>query len=207
MRPTVTYLARSVALVIGVSLILAAPVAAREPVDPNTLNPPPPASFNPTCERIGSGTVCDLAFSDPPLVGEPSGIICDGTELVVSQTRAVVGKRFYDEDGNLTRRHFREDFAGTLTNPSNGITLDWVAHNTIIHDLAVPGEIASGTTTVSGQQMRVFGDAGTVLVDVGHLVVDEATGELLHSSGKHAFDDYFVNGNLDALAPICGAVA
>jgi hypothetical protein len=150
--------------------------------------------------------LCDLAFSDPPLVAEPSGIICDGTDLLVSQTRDVVGKRFYDADGNLTRRHFREVFTGTLTNPSSGITLDWVAHNSLIHDLAVPGEIASGETTVTGQQMRVFGANGTVLVDVGHLVIDEATGELLKSNGKHAFDDYFINGNTEALAPICDAI-
>jgi hypothetical protein len=143
MRPALTHIARSVVLVIGVTLILAAPVAAREPVDPNTLNPPPPASFNATCDRTGSQILCDLAFSDPPLVAEPS---------------------------------------------------------------AISGEIASGHTTISGQQIRVFGSSGTVLVDVGHLVVNEATGELLKSSGKHAFDDYFINGNTEALAPICDAI-
>ena len=95
----------------------------------------------------------------------------------------------------------------TITNPSSGITLDWVAHNTIIHDLAVPGDIASGHTTITGQQMRIFGANGTVLGDVGHLVVDEATGELLKSSGKHAFDDYFINGNTAALAPLCDAIS
>ena len=55
--------------------------------------------------------------------------------------------------------------------------------------------------------MRIFGINGTVLVDVGHLVVDEATGELLKSSGKHAFDDYFINGNTAALAPLCDAIS
>jgi hypothetical protein len=207
MRPSLTHVGRSVALVIGLGLLLAAPVAARESVDPNTLNPPPPASFNATCERTGHRIVCNLAFSDPPLVMEPSGVVCDGTELLVSQTRDVVGKRFYDADGNLTRRHFREVFDGTITNPSSGITLAWVAHNTIIHDLAVPGEIASGHTSITGQQMRIYGTNGTVLVDVGHLVVDEATGELLKSSGKHAFDDYFINGNTAALAPLCDAIS
>ena len=201
------HLARSVALAIGVGLVLAAPVAAGEPVDPNTLNPPPAASFNATCERTGHRIVCEIAFSDPPLVSEPSGIICGGGDLLFSQTRDVVGKRFYDADGNLTRRHFREAFAGTVTNPSSGITLDWVAHNTIIHDLAVPGEIASGHTSITGQQIRIFGTNGTVLVDVGHLVIDESTGELLHSSGKHAFDDYFINGNTAALAPLCDAIS
>ena len=207
MRPSLMHVARSVALVIGLGIVLAAPVAARESVDPNTLNPPPPASFNATCERTGSMTLCNLAFSDPPVVMEPSGVVCGGTELLVSQTRDVVGKRFYDGDGNLTRRHFREIFDGTITNPSSGITLDWVAHNTIIHDLAVPGDIASGHTTITGQQMRIFGTNGTVLGDVGHLVVDEATGELLKSSGKHAFDDYFINGNTAALAPLCDAIS
>jgi hypothetical protein len=206
MRPARTHIVRSVVLVMGVSLILVAPVAAREPVDPNSLNPAPPATFNATCERTGSQIICELLFSDPPVMAEPSGIVCGGTELLVSQTRDVVGRRFYDADGNLTRRHFREAFAGTLTNPSSGITLDWIAHNSIMHDLAVPGEIASGHTAISGQQMRVFGSNGTVLVDVGHLVVDEATGELLKSSGKHAFDDYFINGNAQALAPICDAI-
>jgi hypothetical protein len=194
-------------LAIGIGLAIAAPVAAREPVDPNTLNPPPPASFNATCERTGHGILCELAFSDPPLVAEPSGVICSGTELLVSQTRDVVGKRFYDADGNLTRRHFREDFAGTITSPSSGITLDWVAHNTIIHNLAVPGDIGSGHTTVTGQQNRIFSAHGTVLLDVGHLVVDEATGELLRSNGKHAFDDYFINGNTEALTPLCDAIS
>jgi hypothetical protein len=207
MRPSLTHVARSVVLIIGLGMVLSAPVTARESVDPNTLNPPPPASFNATCERTGNKILCNLAFSDPPLVMEPSGVVCAGTELLVSQDRDVVGKRFYDADGNLTRRHFRESFDGTITNPSSGITLDWVAHNTIIHDLAVPGEIASGQTTVTGQQIRIFGANGTVLVDVGHLVIDEATGELLRSSGKHAFDDYFINGNTEALAPLCDAIS
>ena len=207
MHPAFKLIARSAALVIGLSLAVAGPAAAKEPVDPNTLNPAPPDFFNATCERTGSHILCNLAFSDPPVVAEPSGIVCGTTELIVSQTRDVVGKRFYDSDGDLVRRHFREEFAGTLTNTKSGVTVDWVAHNTIIHDLAVPGDIASGTTTISGQQMRIFGPHGTVLIDVGHLVIDEATGELLKSSGKHHLDDYFLNGNTAAIASLCAALA
>jgi len=91
--------------------------SARESVDPSTLNPPPPDLFNAVCLTQGSQIVCDLAFSDPPVSDEPSGIVCDGTELLVSQTRDVVGKRFYDASGDLLRRHFREDFTGSFTNP------------------------------------------------------------------------------------------
>ena len=188
-------------------IMWAAPVVAREPVDPGSLNPPPPASFGATCQRLGHQIVCDLAFSDPPFADEPSGIICGSTELLISQTRDVVGKRFYDANGDLLQRHFREAFSGTLTNPTTGKSADWVAHNTVIHNLATPGDIASGTTTVTGQQIRVFVAGGaTVLLDAGRVVIDEATGEILSSAGPHHFDDYFVRGDADALRGICEAL-
>ena len=181
--------------------------AAREPVDPSTLNPPPPAFFNAVCRTQGAQIVCDLAFSDPPFSNEPSGIICDGTELLVSQTRDVVGKRFYDADGDLLRRHFREDFTGSLMNPLTGHSARWVAHNSLVHDLGVPGDIASGTTRISGQQIRVFSSRGSVLLDTGRVVVDESTGEILSYAGPKHFDDYFVRGDLNALDAVCAAVA
>ena len=189
-------------------IIWATPVAAREPVDPGSLNPAPPASFGATCERLGNQIVCKLAFSDPPFADEPSGIVCGSTELLVSQTRDVVGKRFYDANGDLLQRHFREDLRGTLTNPATGKSVDWVARNTLIHNLATPGDIASGTTKVTGQQARVFvAGGGTILLDAGRIVVDEATGEILGSSGPHHFDDYFVRGDADALRAVCDAIA
>ena len=93
-----------------------------------------------------------------------------------------------------------------MTNPSTGKSADWVAHNTVIHNLATPGDIASGTTTITGQQIRVFVAGGTVLLDAGRIVIDEATGEILSSSGPHHFDDYFVRGDADALQGICDAL-
>ena len=120
MRAALVRIVRPVLVVLAATLVLAAPVAAREPVDPNTLNPPPPPEFNPSCQRLGGGIVCDLAFSDPPLFDEPSAIICDGTELLFSQTRSVVGKRIYDADGNLLRRHFREELDGHLHESVDG---------------------------------------------------------------------------------------
>jgi len=38
---------------------------AGQPVDPSTLNPPPPPQFNPVCESVGNGTMCTVQFSDP----------------------------------------------------------------------------------------------------------------------------------------------
>jgi hypothetical protein len=199
---------RAIAVASIALLALTTGVAAREPVDPASLNPAPPPEFNATCERLGNQIRCDLAFSDPPFFDEPSAIFCDGVELLVSQTRDVVGKRYYDADGDLLRRHFRERFTGDFSNPVTGRSVDWVAHNTIVHDLAVPGEIASGTTRITGQQIRIFADdGGTVLLDAGRILIDESTGEILSSSGPKHFDEYFAFGDEHALDALCAAVA
>ena len=193
--------------VIVALLALAGPVTAKSSVDPNTLNPPPPDFFNATCERTGNHILCNLAFSDPDIVDEPSGIVCGSTELLFSQQRSVVGKRFYDAAGNLTQRHFRESFDGTFTNPDTGKVATWTQHDTIKHDLSVPGDVTSGTTHISGLLTRVTGpNGGTILTDAGMFLVVEATGETLHASAHHPFDDYFANGNAAALAPLCDAL-
>src|SRR5689334_9300079 len=93
------------------ALAIATPVAARTPVDPTTLNPAPPDFFNAVCEGTGSQIICTLHFDTvDDVFDEPSGIVCGTTELLFSQQRAVVGKRYYDADGNLLVRHFRETF-------------------------------------------------------------------------------------------------
>ena len=207
MPASLVRIARSVVVATAATLMLVAPVAAKEPVDPNTLNPPPPAEFNPVCERLGGGIVCDLAFSDPPVIDEPSGLMCDGTEIIFSQYRSVVAKRVYDADGNLLKRQFREDFTGTYTNPSTGQIVNWVSHSTNIHVLAIPGDLASGVTSGAGLSIRMTdSDGRTVLVDAGRLVFDAATGDIIRSAGPHHFDDYFAEGDLNALQPLCDAL-
>ena len=58
-------------LVLGVLICLFVPqfLFAGQPVDPSTLNPPPPPQFNPVCERDGNQTICTVQFSDPPFAG------------------------------------------------------------------------------------------------------------------------------------------
>jgi hypothetical protein len=201
---------------IGVALVaalyaivsMAGPVGAKESIDPATLTPPPPDFFNAVCERTGSQILCTLGFSDPSFVNEPSGVICGTTELLLSQDRSVVGKRFYSADGLLLRRHFHEDFTGSFTNPVTGKVATFVAHNALSHTLATPGDVTTGVTKITGQQVRMVGPAGgVILTDAGRLVIDESNGEIVASSGPKHFDDYFVNGNTAALAPLCAALS
>jgi hypothetical protein len=196
------------ALLLLLGLTSGVPAAsASTPVDPQTLTPPPPPEFNPVCRAVGGGTICDLAFTEEPIVGEPSGIVCGGTELLVSQTRSVVGKRYYDRAGLLVRRHFHEDITGSFFNPDTGRTAQFVLGATNLHDLVVPGDVASGATQ-SSVNMRIYlPEGGTVLHDVGHTVFDEATGTILAQHGQHPFDDYFVRGDTAAFDALCEALA
>jgi hypothetical protein len=201
---------RIIRLVVVSVILLAIPsiVAARTPVDPATLTPPPPPEFNPVCAQVGNGIICELAFTDPPIVDEPSGVVCGTTELLFSQTRSVVGKRFYDADGFLLRRQFHEDITGTWTNPDTGATANYAGGFMVLHDLAVPGDVTSGVTRSSGSVRIYVAGGGTILhQDAGHFVFDEATGTVLAQSGQHPFEDYFAHGDLSALDALCDALA
>jgi hypothetical protein len=200
-------LARAGAIAGVVGVMLAGPVAAANPVDPNILNPPPPDFFNAECHAAAGGTLCSLHFSDDPIVDEPSGIVCGRTELLFSQERSVVGKRTYDADGNLVQRHFREMFTGTFTNPDTHVVVPWIQHDTIVHNLGIPGEMESGTIKTTGLLTRVsLPGGGTILVDAGTTLEDFATGDLIHEGGKHSIRDYFVNGDGGAIQPLCDAL-
>ena len=208
MPASLVRIARTIVVVAAATLLLVAPVAAGETVDPDTLNPPPPAEFNPVCERVGGGIVCDLEFSDPPRIDESADLFCDGDEILYSQFRSVVGTRIYDADGDLLKRQFRETFTGTYSNPATGSVVDWVSHSTNIQVLAIPGDLESGVTRGAGLSIRMTdADGRTVLLDAGRLVFDAATGDILASHGPHHFDDHFINGDPDALAPLCDALA
>ena len=186
---------------------VATPASAREPVDPLTLNPPPPDFFNARCDQLGRDIVCTLAFADDPIVDEPLGLVCDGNEILFSQNRSVIGKRFYSAAGDLLQRHFREELSGTFTNPSTGTVLRWTQHDTVIHNLTVPGDVLSGAIHITGAAIRVFAaDGGTVLSDAGRVVIDAASDSIIDSKGPHRFDDYFARGNPDALAAVCAAL-
>jgi hypothetical protein len=181
---------------------------AGQPVDPATLNPPPPPQFNPVCEKDGNQTICTVQFSDPPFAGG-SGVIC-GTapntyEVFQFQNRTVQGIRYYDQNGNLTRRHFHEVDTGTLSNPLTHTAVSFSGRGTTLHDLSIPGDITSGTQTFTGTFRVYRPQGGTVIFEAGR-TVDAGTGDFIRESGPHPFQDYFVFGDTAAVQPVCDAL-
>jgi hypothetical protein len=198
---------RACALSIALLALVVPSAVATTSVDPSTLNPPPPDYFNAQCSRTGEHILCTLAFSDPDVVDEPSGLPCDGTELHMSVHRSVTGKRTYSAAGDLLQRHFIETLSGTFTNPESGKIAFWDEHDTILHNLAVPGDLGTGTTHVAGNFTRVWlSDGGTILNDAGMFLADEGAGELIHMSAHHPFEEYFSGADPSALDPICEAL-
>jgi hypothetical protein len=185
-------------------------VFAGPSVDPATLNPPLPPERNPTCKAVGSGFTCDVDYADPAVVAEPTGILCSSGagqfEILNSYTRYVQGKRYYDANRNLTRRHFRDQYVGTFVNSVTGATLTFGQQDRFLHDLAVPGDIGTGTEEIASSTRLSLPGGGTVLIDAGRTVLDESTGKILFEAGQHPFDAYFVYGQTSALQPICDAL-
>ena len=185
------------------------PVFAKEPVDPSTLNPPPPPEFNPVCERVGNLIICEVKFSD--LFAGGTGVICGSGaqtfEPFQFQNRSVTGKRYYDQNGNLLRRHFREVIEGTLTNPITHKSVAYSGSDTHLHDLAVPGDNLTGTETITGSVRIFLGPGkGTLAIDSGRLVIDVAGDRFIAESGQHPFLDYFEHGDTSAVQPLCDAL-
>ena len=197
-------------LLIGAVTILtcASQAFAGEPVHPSTLNPPPPPDFNPVCQKDGQQTICTVQFSDPPFAGSTDVVCGAGTntfEPFDYHTRSVRGKRYYDQNGNLVRRHFQEYFDGTVVNLLNHKAVAYSGSDTHKHDLAVPGQIDTGTEAVTGSVRLFLGEGnGTMAVDTGR-TVDSSQG-ILAESGQHPFLDYFVFGDTAAVQPLCDAL-
>jgi hypothetical protein len=182
---------------------------AGHPVDPATLTPPP---LGATCWSVGEGTngaLCKVIFNvlDPE---GPSGIVCgsgaQSVELLSTDSGVRVGTRFYNQDGNLTRRLVRQDVTGTFTNPLTGASASFVTRVNWINVLAVPGDFSSATTANDGSTRVYLPHGGTILVDAGR-EVDAPDGTPLSDAGQHPFTAYYVFGDSSAMEPLCAALA
>ena len=187
------------------ALVIAVPVSARQPVT-QPLNPEPPDSY--TCSATGGGTICRAETSDPYEL-EPTGIWCGSGagafEVLDSGGHVVRATRWYDTNGNLTRRERVGSFPGAFfSNPLNGVEIAYQQRNTDWDVLSVPGDFSSSTWSGHGVLSMTVPARGTVILETGVVVIGPS-GEVEHSGGQSTFGAYF-SGDSSVVADLCAAL-
>jgi hypothetical protein len=190
---------------LGVLTPIPASLAAQQATQ--TLNPPPP-SFE-TCKAVGGGTICQGARTESygPV---DTGIVCgSGTSAFDIFDQATFNQRairYYDQNGNLTRRVIHEDYTSAeFSNPLTGAAVPYTQHNTTTDVLAVPGDLSSATETTTGENNYTVPHLGAVFLNAGKVVFG-ADGSLEFRAGPQNFLDYFVNGDSSVISGLCAAL-
>jgi hypothetical protein len=198
------------AVTMAIGALALAPGALAAPPAPEDLNPPPPDFL--TCKALGARTICTGVLVEikdaepqPELVcgsGPDAFIIHDNARLDARVTR------WYDADGNLTKRVIHERWSSSFwSNPLSGKIVPYHQRDTITTKLAVPGDFDSATETTVGSNMIT--DPVThrkVLYNAGRTVF-AADGSLESSTGQQPFVDAFVNGDMSVFDHVCAALA
>ncbi len=195
-------------LVVLLLALVASAFVAVHPAKAQSLNPPPP-SFE-TCRAGENVTICQGSriVSYGP---DDTGIVCgsgpSAFDIFDSGTFKQVATRYYDQNGNLTRRIIHEDYTiGQFSNPQPGTTVPYTQHNTLSDVLAVPGDFNTATETSTGENIFKPAQGAPVFLNAGR-VVTAPDGTVEFRSGPQGFLDYFVNGDTSALAALCAALA
>jgi hypothetical protein len=182
--------------------VLAGPAVAE------TLTPPPPSFLS--CNAVGGGTICrgSQIVSYGP---EATGIVCasGASAFEIFDTGAFEQRviRFYDSDGNLTRRVIHNtEIGGEWSNPVTGATVSYTQNYVTTDVLAVPGDLASATSTTRGEVIIRAGTGAPVLIAVGRQVFS-SEGDLISSAGRNAFVAAAFEGDTSAFDAVCGALA
>jgi len=181
---------------------------AGQPVT-QTLNPPP-APFL-TCMAVGSGTICQgtRTISYGP---EDTGIFCgsgaNAYDIFDAGTFTQRVTRYYDTEGNLTRRERHEHYTlGQWSNPLSGATVSYTANGVITDDLAVPGDPTSATETITGEMVIRSATGAPVFIATGRQVFNFDESELISSAGRNGFIAGFFEGDPTAFDEVCAALA
>jgi hypothetical protein len=198
----------AVASVAG-ALVIASGASAAPPTA-QALNPPPPDGY--TCHAVGGGTICTGSFPED-IVSEPQfELVCgSGPDAFIIHDNGHLDRaatRWYDRDGNLTRRVFHDQWTQTYwSNPLSGRTVPYHQNDTITDELIVPGDFSSARETTVGNNIMV--DPVThkkVLQATGRTVIG-ADGNVEFRSGKQPFLDAFIDGDMSVLDDVCAALA
>ena len=174
------------------------------------LNPPPPSFL--TCKALGAGTICS-GIARESKVSEPQDeLVCGaGADAFTIHDTGEVRQRvtrWYDADGNLTRRVIHERWSPAWwSNPLTGATVPYTQNQKLTTVLAVPGDFGSATETMVGENIDTDPETHRkVLRSVGR-VVSAADGTLDFHAGQQPFLEAFVNGDMSVFDGVCAALA
>jgi len=194
-------------LACGAALTAASGGLAGQPVAQNLV--PPPPSFE-TCKAVAAGTLCEGSISSSygPIdatIYEGFPACSSGTHVFDSANENEVARRVYDANGFLVRRDRHDRYVGQLSNPAAGTALPYTNVQEITDELAVPGDLRSATTTITGEMHISSPDRGApVLIGAGGLTL-APDGTVESQSGPSGFLDLIL-GNPAAAGPICTAL-
>jgi hypothetical protein len=171
------------------------------------LNPPPPTYLDWTCTAVGSGTLCSASRVN--VYGpQETDIVCGSGDSAFAVYDQGVEyqhvRRWYDTDGNLTRRLNHERFRPAwVSNPLTGTTLPYTQTNTYDTVLAVPGDLDSATVTTTGENITTDPETGKkIFIDVGRNIVGP-DGTVEFTAGNQLF----VSGDPAVFDPLCAALS
>ena len=194
----------------AIGVLAMAPGAVAAPPSPQVLNPPPPDLY--TCRPLGAGTLCTGATQEVKVSEEQPELVCGaGAGAFFIHDNGVVDSRFtrwYDADGNLTKRVIFEKWSDTFwSNPLSGKTVPYTQTNKITTVLAVPGDFDSATETTVGSNIYTDPVSHRKVMKSTGRVVFGADGSLESASGHHPFVDAFDHGDMSVFDLICAALA
>jgi hypothetical protein len=147
--------------VLGALLLAPAASAQAGQPCPSTLNPPA-LSFE-TCQMVGGGTIASggRVVSDP--LGDTS-LSCGAFDIFNQDTFDQHAARWYDESGDLTRRHIYDHYTfGQWSNPLTGAVVPYTMTTVENDELAIPGDFNSATSTYTGEAVFHAGTGTPVL--------------------------------------------
>ncbi len=184
------------------SFVAVHPVAAQQ-----VLNPPPPPEY--TCKTVGNGTICEADIPISYSLVDIS-IVCgsgpSAFDIFDSATGDQQKTRFYDQNGNLTRRVVHETYSsGQFSNPQTGAVVPYTQHDTITDVFAVPGDLSSATKTNMGENIFKPAHGAPVFKYAGRFVV-APDGTIEFQAGQNDFFKLMA-GDTTAFQNLCAALA
>jgi hypothetical protein len=156
---------------------------------------------------VGNGTICHGTISGsegPSETGLACGSGAGAFNAVDTFSFSEVAARYYDSDGNLTKRVRHDMSSGVYSNPLTGASVPYIQRETHTDVLAVPGDLSTSTTTHTGVLIYTLPHQGQIALEAGRVIEGEDGIEF--RAGPQVFVDYYENGDTSGIQKLCSAL-